>query len=268
MEVEITSTSNKVIKEIKSLHRKRDRWNKRRFFIEGVKSLDEALKTSSDILYIIYGPSLFDMDNGHEMYNKIVESDIDIYKTTDKILKDISDTENPQGIIGVLSFQMEELHHLLNIEDNFIIVLDKVQDPGNLGTIIRSADALGAKSVIVTKGCVDIFNPKVIRSTMGSIFHMPVTYCEDIMELILKLKKKDINVITTSFRESIPCYKMDFNRDFALIIGNESKGVSMDIIESSDYLVKIPMIGDAESLNAAMASSILMYEAFRQRHNF
>lgn len=264
----ITSSSNSLIKHVKSLHRKKTRWETKSFFVEGIRAVEETIISKADIEFILYSDSLLESKGGEELLNLVNKNYKKVYNITEKLLKDISDTENPQGIIAVVKFTTVSLDEVILDKDNFLVLLDKVQDPGNMGTIIRTADALGANGIIVVKGCVDVFSPKTIRSTMGSIFHVPLVYHEDIEDIIETLKEKNIKVVATGLESSKPCYDVDFKEDFALVIGNEASGVSQKVLAKSDNIVKIPMKGSAESLNAAIASGVVMYEASRQRRIF
>lgn len=268
MEHKITSSSNSIIKHVKSLHKKKSRWKTENYFVEGLRAVSESIISSANIECFLYSDSLFDLNGGQELYNQISNKYDNIYNITDKLLKDVSDTENPQGIMAIVKFETTSLEEIILEENNFLILLDEVRDPGNMGTIIRTADALGANGIIITLGCVDVYNPKTIRSTMGSIFHIPIVYQEDIEETIKNLKNNNISIISTALESSDYCYNIDFKKDFALVIGNEASGISDKAIEQSDYIAKIPMIGRAESLNAAIASGIVMYEASRQRQKF
>lgn len=261
----ITSSSNTVIKEIKSLHRKKDRWIKKSFFVEGIRAVEESILSNAKISYIVYSDMLFHIKGGEELFNKINTSIHKVIYISDELFYEVSDTEKPQGILAVVEYDLKTIDDIISEKDNFLILLDRVQDPGNMGTIIRTADAFGSNGIIVTEGCVDIFNPKTIRSTMGSIFHIPLLYYKSANEAIRDLKDKGITVITTSLDAKEYCFNVDFKKDFALIIGNEASGVSNEVIDDSDLLIKIPMPGDAESLNAAIASSVIMYEVLRQR---
>lgn len=259
----IMSSSNKLIKEIKSLHNKKDRWNKKCFFIEGTRSIEQCMKSKIDIKYIVYSEELLGSD-GFKLIEQIENYGYELYEISKSIFKEISDTDNPQGILAVVEFMENTIESALK-EENFFILLDRVQDPGNMGTIIRTADAFGANGVIVTNGCVDVYNPKTVRSTMGSIFQIPIIHMRNIDDAIETLKNKNINIISTSLNTDKYSYDIDFIKDSALVIGNEANGVSEQIIENSDELVKIPMSGSAESLNAGVASAVLMYEVLRQR---
>ena len=169
------------------------------------------------------------------------------------------DTENTQGILAVLRYKERDLVNNINQDDKFVLILDRIQDPRNMGTIIRTADSAGVDAIILLKGCVDIYNPKVIRSTMGSIFDMNVIHATQEEALrILKLKKFDI---VSSYLDTNNYYNtVEYNYKTALVIGNEANGINEELVSKSDVLVKIPIYGKAESLNAAISSAILMYE--------
>lgn len=259
----ITSGTNKLIKDIKLLHKKKGRWKEKCFFIEGIRSIEQCMSSRGEIKHIVYSSDLLGED-GIDLLKDIEDKDYNIYEVTEKLFKEISDTDTPQGLLAVVEFKEYKLEDCFK-EKNFFIILDRVQDPGNLGTIIRTADAFGANGVIVTSGCVDVYNPKTIRSTMGSIFQIPIIHIDDILESISRLKDENISVISSSLATEKYLYDIDFKSDCALVIGNEAKGISEYVVEASDQLVKIPMSGDAESLNAAIASGVLMYEVLRQR---
>ena len=260
----IESSSNPIIKEIKSLYRKKDRWAKKRFIVEGINIVEECIDNGYPLIYIIYSNELLNVKGGRELFNKI-SSHPKLIHITEQLYKEISNMETPQGIMGVSEFNIKSIHELSLKRDLSLLLLDRLQDPGNMGTIIRSADAFGIDGIIITKGCVDVYNPKVIRSTMGSIFRVPIFHEDDPVLAINRLKKEGIKVYSTSLEGSMYTYEVNFKVPFLLVIGNESSGVSSTIYSISDSLIKIPMIGDAESLNAAIASSIIMYESIRQR---
>ena len=155
---------------------------------------------------------------------------------------------------------------LKNAQEPFsLLILDGLQDPGNLGTLVRAGEGAGISGIIMSENTVDIYNPKVIRSTMGSIFRVPFIYVKDLKEVIDKLNSKGISVYASSLEGAIEYDRPDYKKDTAFIIGNEAAGISKEILEMADKKIKIPMLGEVESLNAAVAGSILMYEAVRQR---
>lgn len=259
----ITSSSNKLIKEIKMLQKRKERWSKKSFFIEGTRAVEQCIKSNAKIKHIVYSRDILGSEIDKVLY-LIDEENYETYEISNKLFKEISDTDNPQGIMAIVSFDEFSLGDILK-ENNFIIVLDRVQDPGNLGTIIRTADAFGANGIIVTNGCVDVYNPKTIRSTMGSIFQIPIVHMGEMREVLEVLKQENTSIISSSLNTDKYSYDIDFKTSCAIVIGNEAQGISKEVLNLSDQLVKIPMVGEAESLNAAIASGVLMYEVLRQR---
>lgn len=262
--ITITSSSNPTIKEIKSLYKRRERWDNKLFIVEGIKMVEELIHNGYPMKYIVYSDKLFSLRGGKELFDDIEHLD-NVINVPDKLFESLSDVETPQGILAVVPFKNNSIEDILAGSKPFIILLDRVQDPGNLGTIIRTADAFGIDGIIALEGCVDVYNPKVVRATMGSIFRVPIYYYSDGIDIINKLKDKGARIYSTSLDGKKFIQDVDFKEFSVLIIGNESKGVSETLEELSDNLIKIPMIGRAESLNAAVASSIIMYEALRQR---
>lgn len=264
--VEITSIKNPLVKEVKSLYRKRERMKNRSFIIEGIKIIEEAINNNYRVKNIIYTDRLLNTKDGSEFFKNIEHMNNLVY-VPDNIFKEISDTENPQGILAIAKFEFRDLSELNDKESPFLLFLDELQDPGNMGTIIRTADAFNIDGIILTDGCVDPYNMKVVRATMGSIFRLPLYYTSNSIDELNNLKKKGMKVYSTSLEESLPIFDIDYNSGVILVIGNESKGVSGEIFSLSDRLIRIPMPGKAESLNAGVAASIIMYEAMKQRVN-
>lgn len=259
----VSSSKNPIIKEVKSLYKKKDRWTSKLYIIEGIKLVSESINFGMDIKYIIYTDSFLNINEGTSLYNEMCGRD-NLVNVPENLFKEICDTENSQGIIAVVSFNLKNKEELLNKENSFLLYLDEIQDPGNLGTIIRSADAFEADGVLLGKGCVDPYNPKVVRATMGSVFRVPLYFIED-NEFLVELKNKEYKIYATSLEGSVPNYEITYKDNFVIAIGNESRGVKKEIINLSDALIKIPMPGLAESLNAGVAASIIMYEAMKQR---
>lgn len=260
----ITSSSNPTIKEVKSLYRKKERWAKKSFLVEGIKIVEECIDNNYPLSNIIFSHELRSISGGEGLWQKIRTYD-QLIKVPDRLYREISDMENPQGVMAIAIFKQNSIEEIYDKGNPFLLLLDQIQDPGNMGTIIRTADAFGIDGIIVTEGCVDIYNPKVVRSTMGSIFRVPIYHTLEGRKIIEELKKKNLKIYSTSLKGDRFIQDVDFNRPSLLIIGNESKGVSHSLEVLADNLIKIPMIGAAESLNAAIASSIIMYEAVRQR---
>ena len=259
MSMIITAKDNDKIKYTKSLLKSKNRNKESKFIIEGYRILTLAIECRAKLDYVFINED-FEKKQEHKEFLEILKKkDIRVYKTTNKIFEDLTDTENTQGIIGVVKFKQRTLEENLTDDNRFVLILDRIQDPGNMGTIIRTADAAGVDAIIALKGCVDIYNPKVIRSTMGSIFDMNIIHCTQ-EECLRELKSKDFNIVSSYLNTDNYYHETDYGKKVALVIGNEANGVNDELIDESDILVKIPIYGNAESLNAAISSAILMYE--------
>lgn len=261
--INLSSSKNPIIREIKSLYKKKDRWNNKLYIIEGIKLVDEAIKYGMNIKYIIYTDKLLSNNEGNQFYNLINKFDF-LINVPEILFKEICGTENSQGVMAIVHFNTNSNNELANGKNKFLLLLDGLQDPGNLGTIIRSADAFNADGILIGKGCVDPYNPKVVRATMGSIFRVPLYFINDYV-ILNDIKKSDYKIYATSLEGSIPNYDITYKNSFIIAIGNESQGVSDEILDNADALIKIPIPGLAESLNAGVAASIIMYEAMKQR---
>lgn len=259
MILEITSKENEKIKYTKSLLKNKKRVDEKKYIIEGYRIVKQALDCNIDIEYIIITDDFLDKDENNDFIRFIEDKNYKIYKTSSKLFKEMTDTEKPQGILAVAPYNRYLLEETLKYA-KFILILDRIQDPGNMGTIIRTADCAGVDSIILLKGCVDIYNLKVVRSTMGSIFNVPIIEVDDENDIIKVLKENEFNIVSSYLNTDDYYHKVDYGQKVALVIGNEANGISDNIINKSDILVKIPIYGKAESLNAAMASGILMYE--------
>lgn len=251
----ITSEKNEFIKNIKKLSDKKYRYEKRLFFVEGKNSVFEALKSGFEVVHLLVAED-FNVDFQIEK-EKIVFVD-------ERVFKKISDTVAPQMIMAVIKMPKWEVNDIVK-EGGFYVILDEVQDPGNVGTIIRSADAFNVDGIFAINNTVDIYNPKVLRSTMGSIFHLPVVNDVEPSKLFDVLKKNGIRILSTSLKAEKYIYDFDISKNAALIFGNESRGVNSHLDEFVDDSFKIPMDGMAESLNVSVAASICLYESERQR---
>lgn len=255
----ITSSSNQAIKNVIQLQKK----NKARkeqgcFIVEGIKLFSEIPR---DRLVKTYVSEEFLREASHTQLIHHIDYDI----VSDKIFKEISDTKTPQGILAVVKQSEYTLEEILQTDrPAHIIILEDIQDPGNLGTIIRTGEGAGVTGFILSKGTVDIYNPKVIRSTMGSIYRMPFVYVEDLQEAITKVKDT-CKVYAAHLSGEYSYDKGDYTKSTAFLIGNEANGLTDNSSNMTDHYIKIPMEGQVESLNAAIATSILMYEVCRQR---
>lgn len=255
----ITSTSNQKVKELLQLQKKSRARNQEGVFVaEGSRMVGETPEKSLVRLYV------------SETYYRKHEQELKKYGSqpevlTDSVFAHVSDTKSPQGILAVvrqMSYTMEEIAGQKNPH---ILVLDNLQDPGNLGTIFRTAEAAGVTGILLSRDCVDIYNPKTIRSTMGAVYRMPFLYMDDMMEGIAYLKNKNIRVYAAHLEGKNSYDKEDYCCGTAFLIGNEGNGLRPEVAEKADVWVRIPMEGQAESLNAAVAAALLMFEVSRQR---
>ena len=257
----ITSKENEKVKHIKKLKDKKYRDEKSQYIIEGVKMIEEAIAENQVVDTVVICEEYINNDTlSSKFLYEIAENEC-IY-VNEKIFSSLTDVVNPQGILAIMD--KNNSNKKIDYTDKFILILDDVQDPGNLGTILRTADSVGLKQIVVSKGSVDIYNSKVVRSTMGAIFRTRVIEVEDMEETILQIKKEKFKVLVTSLNTDKSIYDKKLDK-VAVVIGNEARGVSEKVIKKADELVKIPMLGRAESLNASVAASVIMYEYVRQQ---
>ena len=259
---ELTSADNPLIKMIAGLNDKKNRDKEGLFYIEGRFNLEEAIKSNFAIKYILFTEeSLL-----NELPASTALKNAELVLINTQILKKITQVDTPQGIIAAAEIPGTRADKLSLGKNPLIVIGDDIRDPGNAGTIIRSADAAGADAVVFSSNSADIYNPKVVRSTGGSIFHLPVVNGCDLKTFITGIKKeKGIKIIAGSAKGKMPYTKVDFTLPSAIIIGNEASGISKEIEALCDETAAIPIQGKAESLNAAVSCSIMLYEAVRQR---
>lgn len=267
MILNISSDENPIIKHVKQLEKRKYRSKFGEYMVEGVRIIRDALENNISIKYIVFSEILYNTSGGEALLQDLIKENVKIYQVPNSMFLKLSDTQNPQGIIGIFPFKVYDLEYILQNKNGLFLVLDRIQDPGNLGTIIRTADAAGFDGVFLAKGCVDLYNLKTIRSTMGSIFHLPIIHVGETKDMINRLKTENIRIVSTSLETNKYYDEVDYKGKTAFVIGNEANGVLKEVLDISNELVKIPMIGKGESLNASIAASIIMYEAIRQRKN-
>lgn len=256
----ITSTSNQQVKEIVQLQKKSKARNQAGVFIvEGIRMVQETPADRVEKLYVTEG--------FYKKYKDALPKGCKPELVSDVVFAYMSDTKTPQGVLAVVRQMKHKAEDILNAENPHIMVLDNLQDPGNLGTIFRTAEAAGVNGVILSKDCVDIYNPKTIRSTMGAIYRMPFVYVEDILETIGEMKQKGICVYAAHLDGKNSYDKEDYSTGTAFLIGNEGNGLRDEVAAQADTWVQIPMAGHVESLNAAIAAAVLMFEVSRQRRS-
>ncbi len=259
----ITSTSNAKIKNIISLMNKsRHRSKQGTFVIEGIRMFMEAPADRIVEVYVLENSPAFN-DIGVKYRLQKLRYEI----VTENVFKTITGTVTPQGILAVVKMQEYSLKDIVSSagKQALFVVLEDIQDPGNLGTIMRTAEATGVNAIVMSKGTVDIYNPKVIRSTMGTVFRVPFIYTDDLCDTISYMKRSGIKMIAAHLKGAKWYDEINYCKSTAFMIGNEGNGLSDAVTRLADVYMKIPMEGQVESLNAAVASSVLMYEAYRQK---
>ena len=256
--------------------KKKERFSRGLFVVEGEKQVFEA---PPDRVEGIFCTESFAAAHPKALIPVITET------VSDRVFAKMSDTDTPQGILAVIKMQEtcpdkiyagsgrsgeesdDKDHPQKNRYENLILFLEDIRDPGNLGTIIRSAEAAGVTGIIMSRDTVDVYNPKTVRSTMGSVYRVPFLYTDDLYAELKKAKKNGIKLYAAYLQSSIPYYEADLTMACGILIGNEAKGLTQQAAELADERIIIPMSGSVESLNAAIAASVVSFEAKRQREN-
>lgn len=262
----ITSKSNPKIKEIRSLKHAKHRHARGEYFIEGVRLLEEALRQALPVRKVVYSPKLEEAQRGAALLSSARKkiSPAEWLYVSEEVMGSISDTQNHQGILAILG-KREYSWEELGKREGMVLLLSGLQDPGNLGTIFRVAEAGGGAGLILTKGSIDPYSPKVVRASMGSIFRLPLLVNQDPHDSLKVLRSKGYKIWATAGYGGTSVWEADLTRPSAVIFGQEGAGIPEDLMEEADGLLTIPMTPLAESLNVAMAAGLVIYERFRQR---
>lgn len=260
----ITSVSNQHIKDAIHIREKRAKYKHEAFLIEGPHLVEMALAAGILIREVFVSEAFMAKLEYQNIRNKIAKSAVTVFEVPEQVLHRLTDTETPQGIAAIAGYLPKTLNELPCRANPFYVVLDAVQDPGNMGTIIRTADAAGVDAVILLPGCCDAFNPKAIRSTAGSIFTISIVYTEP-ETLLPWLNKRKIHLAVTDANTDKTIFRSDLKEPLAITFGNEAHGISKQLKEAADLVIAIPILGKAESLNVATSAAICLYECVRQR---
>ena len=257
----ITSKDNELIKHIKKLKDKKERDLSNEYIIEGIKLIQEAIQENAKIKQIIICDDCEKTESiPKDLMYEIAKQEC-IY-VTNKVFDSITEVMNPQGILAIIEKQSKEIQ--IDDKQDIILALDDIQDPGNLGTILRTADSIGLTQILVSKGTADSYNPKVVRSTMGAIFRVKIIECEDLVKTLKEIKKHKFEIVVSSLQTDNSIYDINYHKK-VIVIGNEANGVKKEIQDLADKKIKIPMLGKTESLNASVATGIILYEYIRQK---
>ena len=259
--MEVTGLQNPVVKAAAELKQKKYRTQNGLYLAEGLRTAEEAVayRAVETLFYVAT-----DDERTMRLLEDAAAQNIKLVCVSENVMKKIADTETPQGIIAVCKMRPPKLENLL-ASGKMLLVLDRVGDPGNIGTMLRTADAAGIGGLVLLKGCADIYAPKTVRSSMGSLFHIPVLSGVSEQEFVSAAKKAGYDLLVTCLDGADNLYKADLSGRIAFVMGNEAGGVSESLLEKADKRVYIPMAGRAESLNVAMAAGIVMFEALRRK---
>lgn len=246
-------------KHILALKRRKVREAERKYLIEGIRLCEEALAVHASLEQFIFCRESIDRNPRLEqLFQSAVKSKIPIQQTDWRAFKGMSDTETPQGVLGVAHMPRWDRNAVLTAQQP-ILILDRISDPGNLGMIMRTAEAAGCAGIFLTPGSVECFNPKVVRATMGAIFRLPVFVQEEGASLLHDLKTHSIPLYAAHI-DGAPFYTLQNKSSVALILGNEAFGIAEQLLALADHTVTIPMAAPVESLNIAIAAGILLYK--------
>lgn len=234
----ITSKDNEQIKHIRKLKEKKYRDEFNEYIIEGTKLIKEAIQEEANIKTIIACDNCV---KNEEIDPKLMYeiAKYNCVYVEEKVFNSITDVQNPQGLLAIMS--KEQKQEEIDYKEDIIVVLDNVQDPGNIGTILRTVDSIGLKQIILSKNCGDVYNPKVVRSTMGAILRVNVIESKDLIETLKTIKKHKFEVVATSLQTNNTIYDIDYKKK-VIVIGNEANGVSKEVLDLADKKVKIPML--------------------------
>ena len=262
----ITSNKNPEIKFLKSLELKKYRERERVFVIEGVRIIEDALNDGAEFVKVFHAPMLLGNTRGMELLHILRSTGVEETLLEDRLFTEVSGTEAPQGLLAVLKQPDYALHDLFAQKSLYphIILLNSLQDPGNLGTILRTAACAGWAGAVLTKGTVDLYNSKSLRATMGALHKLPICRIEETVELFALARTQGYRIVCADVSGAKWHFQTDFTRPVLLVVGNEGNGIEEDILQSADELVKIPMAPGAESLNVAIATGVLIFEGVRQ----
>lgn len=256
----ISSKDNEIVKNIRKLKEKKYRDLENAFLIEGIKLLKEAIIEKAKIKQIVICEDYPTNEINQEFMFEIAKNNL-VY-VTKQVFSLLTDVKTPQGIIAVIEKNSE--NNIIDYSQDIIVALDDLQDPGNLGTILRTVDSANLNQIILSKNSADPYNPKVVRSTMGAIFRVNIIETENIVQKLKEAKQNNFKVMVTALDAKNNIYETDFNKK-VIVIGNEANGVSEEVQKLADEKVIIPMLGKTESLNASVASGIMIYEYVRRK---
>jgi RNA methyltransferase, TrmH family len=260
----ITSKDNAFIKHLHALSESKQRKKVQAFLIEGVKMVEEALRDNLGVKLVIASPSLV-QHHGKGVLKLAENLSVEVLWISERLMDTIAESKTPQPVMAVVNMKAYSEQGLLANDAGLIVMAHQLQDPGNLGTIIRTAEAVGASGVVITSNTVDPFNPKAIRASMGSILRVPIVHSADASAFLKICNQRGFQTVATVLTGRTTHFEMDLKKPTVMVLGQEGAGLPQDIMADIDLQVRIPMASTIDSLNVATAAAVLLYEAFRQR---
>jgi len=261
--VTITSRRNRRVVEARKLDQRKHRQDQDRFLVEGLQILHMALDAAARPVEVFYCEELFAGDEAPALLARFRRSEAELAAVSEYVMQSLSQRDAPQGLVAAFALFESPLQALRLTGSELVVVLDRLQDPGNLGTLIRTADAVGAAAVVLIEPCVDPFDPKTVRGSMGSLFNLPLVRTDNVAELFAHLSRQGLRVVGADPGLGEPWGRGLWDRGVALILGNEARGLSEDVQGSVEGWARLPIVGRAESLNVAVAGGVLMYSWLR-----
>ncbi len=260
----LTSKDNSTIKQLRSLSDAKHRKKEKAFLIEGIKMVEEALRDELGVLKVIATPSLV-QHHGKGVLNLAESRQKQVLWISDRLMDQLSESKTPQPVMAEVGMKQYSEESLLADDRGLLVVAHQLQDPGNLGTIIRTAEAAGASGLAVAAPAVDPFNPKAIRASMGSILRLPIVFLTDVSDFMQKCRERSFQTVAMVLSGSKLPYNIDMQGPTVVLLGQEGAGLPPDLMDLVDHQVRIPMAGTIDSLNVATAGAVILYEAVRQR---
>lgn len=259
-------TAKQAVRFARDLKKRKHRHDKKQFLIEGINFVEDALLNRAEISYLLVSDKFHERKKGKGVMELAQARGVPLFCIKENILANLSDTETPQGVLAVSKMPVWNDEQVIYMKDALLVALDGVQDPGNLGTMIRTGAGVGVSGFFLGEGTVDLYNSKVLRSTMGTIFQVPVFHQVQLVSLVKRLKLLGFKTVAADPRAKTKHYRADFQKDpLLVIVGNEGRGIRTELLKAVDLRLSIPLAEGVESLNAAVAAALILYEVFRQR---
>lgn len=260
----VSSLQNPLVKQVVALQQKKRREQNGLFIVEGVRLSEELLTSGWEIEFGFFTETAACQERAGRLI-RAANQRCRMLQVSEMVLTKVAETDQPQGILFVVSQVTVPVRELVSRDCPLLVVLDTIQDPGNMGALLRTADAVGADGVIVTEGSTDPFGGKALRASMGSVFHLPLVVGVSHTDLLAMLRTNGVRMVATALEGASSYLDANYTSALAIVFGNEGKGVSPILLENAEQKLNVPIYGKSESLNVTAAAAVILYEAARQR---